>query len=142
MKKGKTNIFVIVGLIFVILLTGCTQLKNNNNPLGLELKVSDVSSTGLKLTCLQSNTSLNEEVKTDLKYWVEKYENDVWIELEYNSPVHWDETASFTIPKNGEYYWTLYWSFYGELPNDKYRIKKIFNYKNDDYIYYAEFQIG
>ena len=77
-----------------------------------------------------------------MKYWVEKYEDDEWKELKYNTPsVQWDETVVYTILKNGEFFWTLYWAFYGELPSGKYRVKKIFEYDGNEYKYYAEFQI-
>jgi hypothetical protein len=141
MKKRENIIFIMI--VFVILLCGCSSSKDNdNNLLGLKLKVSDVTDSGLKLTCTQSNKDLNGEIKADLKYYIEKYDDNSWTELEYISSVHWDETSIFTIPQNGEYYWTLYWPFYGNLSKGDYRVKKIFNYENKEYVYYAEFEIN
>ncbi|UTY39606.1 hypothetical protein NMU03_01875 [Allocoprobacillus halotolerans] len=138
----KKIIITIFSISLIFMLIGCSHsILDKDNPLGLKLSVSDVSNTGLKLTCQQSNTDLQEEVTTHLKYWVEKYENGKWVELEYTRTAHWDEVTVYTIPKNGEYWWTLFWIFYGELPSGEYRVKKIFEYKGNEYDYYAEFEI-
>lgn len=139
MRKNKFIILTIA--VFIILLCGCTNSNNDDNPLGLELSVSNISDSGLKLTCIQSGKNLSGEVTTDLKYWIEEFNNDSWKELEYISPVHWDETSIFTIPQNNQYFWTLYWPFYANLSSGNYRVKKIFNYKDKEYVYYAEFEI-
>ncbi|WP_455682855.1 immunoglobulin-like domain-containing protein [Thomasclavelia sp.] len=142
MLKIKSTKLIIISIF--LMLVGCSSSSlNSDNPLGLKLSVSDVSNTGLRLTCNQSDSNLHEEVTTDLKYWIEKFENNEWVELEYTSPsVHWDETVVNMIPKNGDYFWTLYWAFYGELSSGQYRVKKIFKYEGREYEYYAEFQIG
>lgn len=141
----KKNLKILIIISFIFILIGCSDSSlDKDNPLGLTLSVSDVSNTGLKLTCNQSDSDLKEEVTTDLKYWVEKYENGKWKELEYNGPsVHWDETVVYTIPKNGEFFWTLYWDggMYGKLSSGQYMVKKIFKYEGEEYMYYAKFQI-
>lgn len=140
MKKKRYIILIII--VFAILFSGCSYSNNkDSNPLGLELSVSNISNTGLKLICVQSGKNLIGEITTNVKYWIEKYDNDNWNELEYISSVHWDEISIITIPQNDEYYWTLYWPFYGELSSGHYRVKKRFNYNEKEYTYYAEFEI-
>ena len=110
---------------------------NNDNPLGLEITLSNITSTQLVLTCKQSHTNFSREVTTDLHYWIQKCEDNKWKDLDYITQVFYDETVEFSIPKNGEYYWTLVWSgIYGE-----YRGKKIFKYEDKEYEYYAKYKI-
>ncbi|MBS6114272.1 immunoglobulin-like domain-containing protein [Thomasclavelia spiroformis] len=135
-----------IKLIFLLLfltLSGCYSFpKNNDNPLGLELTLSDITPTQLVLTCKQSHTNFSNEVTTDLHYWIQKYEDNKWKDLEYITQVFFDETVEYSIPKNGEYYWTLVWSgIYGDLTVGTYRVKKIFKYKDKEYEYYAKFKI-
>lgn len=134
---------ILIFLLLFLTLSGCHSTpKNNDNPLGLELTLSDITPTQLVLTCKQSHTNFSKEVTTDLHYWIQKYEDNNWKDLDYITQVFYDETVEFSIPINGEYYWTLVWSgIYGELSAGKYRVKKIFKYEDKEYEYYAEFQI-
>lgn len=64
----KIMILIVTVFHCVTPWSGCSISKiNESNSLWLGLSVSDVSDIDFKLTCIQSNTKLNEEVTTNLK---------------------------------------------------------------------------
>lgn len=111
--------------------------------LGINLVVSDITATGLTLKCSLENAEYGMYSASN-EYYLERYENDTWIEVEMIS------TAAFTriLPFNGEKEWEFDWEdLYGELDAGRYRLAKPIWFSNapisssfgDKYIFYKEF---
>ena len=114
--------------------------------LGINLVISDITATGLNLKCSLENAEFGMYSASN-EFWLERYENDTWIEVELIS------TAAFTriLPFEGEKEWEFDWEdLYGELEVGRYRLAKPIWFSNapisssfgDEYIFYKEFFIS
>lgn len=116
---------------------------------GVRLNTKNITSTGLTLTCIQSDGEPTGELQTGSYYFIEEKIDNQWIPVErlaseYKSA--WTDEA-WTIPMNDEVEWDVNWKeLYGELSPGYYRIgKNIIDFRNtgdyDEKTYYANFEV-
>ena len=113
---------------------------------GITLTAKNVTAKGMTLACTQKGGSSEGQLETSSKYWIEKREENRWVELEPQSGIAWDMMAHL-IPSGETVEWELDWTWiYGELGAGRYRIcKTIVDYKEsgagESRNYCAEFEI-
>lgn len=117
---------------------------------GLTFEVKDVTPTGLTIVCTQSGGEPTGELQTGSYYYIQKKENDRWLDMEYTeideAQVGWTAEAWIIAPES-TLEWEVDWSWlYGELPAGEYRIgKSIMDWRApgdyDEAGIYAEFCI-
>ncbi len=122
----------------------------SENSWSVELTASDVTSTGLKLSCTLVNGDTDVEYDTGSMYWIEKKDGDAWVSVDTLHPgedLAWTSEA-YIIPAEGAAEWDINWEYlYGELPAGEYRVgKKIYAYKGagdyEEAVYYSEFHLS
>ena len=150
----KKFVDAVIVLFLAFILVACGADKGevqgdscNAKDWGITLTVRDVSTTGLTLICTQSGGIAEGSLETGSAYWIEKYENGNWVELETQlEQATWDMMAHL-IPSDSSVEWTIDWSYlYGELGEGRYRIcKSIADFKgsgdSESQFYCAEFEI-
>ena len=112
---------------------------------GIELQVTDITTSGLTIQCTQSEGNPTGELQTGSYYVVEKKTEDGWEQLKYiPDNVGWTEEA-WSIPENDTVTWDVDWEWlYGNLSEGDYRIgKEIMDFREagdfDKKMYYVEF---
>lgn len=116
---------------------------------GLGLNAKNIASTGLTLTCFQSDGEASGQLQTGSYFFIEEKVDNQWVAVEMLPSEYeraWDDLA-WIIPMNDTVEWEVNWEdLYGELPAGYYRIgKEILDFRDTgDYyeeIYYANFEI-
>lgn len=122
------------------------QLISTDDSWGIELYVEKASNTSLTLVCSQHGGEITGELQTGEKYWIEKWEDEKWVELQTPEKPVWESTA-LSIKTEDLTSWNINWQdLYGELSQGQYRIgKEIDDLREaadyDEKTYYAEFTI-
>ena len=114
---------------------------------GIDLQVTNITSSGLTIECMQSGGNPTGELQTGSYYVVQKKTDSGWEALEYIiDNVGWTEEA-WMILENETVSWDVDWEWcYGKLPEGDYRIgKEIVDFRGsgdyDKQMYYVEFGI-
>lgn len=123
-----------------------SQLISTDDSWGIELYVEEATSTSLTLVCSQHGGQITGELQTGEKYWIEKIEDEKWVELQTSEKPVW-ESSALSIKTEALTSWKIDWQdLYGELSQGQYRIgKEIDDLREaadyDEKTYYAEFTI-
>ena len=122
---------------------------NSINDWGITLTTSNITNTGLTLSCKQQDGEYNGKLQTGSFYRLSRLENGNWVDLDYitDKEVAWTDEA-YSILGNDTVEWKVDWEWlYGELIQGEYRISKIVmdfvetgNYEEETY--YATFKIN
>lgn len=113
---------------------------------GITLTAEAATSSGMTLTCTQKGGRAEGSLETGSLYWIEKKENNRWVEVQPITEPVWDMMAHL-VPSGGTLKWELDWTWlYGELGEGTYRICKTFvDFKetgaSESRNYCAEFEI-
>lgn len=116
---------------------------------GVGLNTKNITSTGLTLTCYQSEGEPTGELSTDSYYFLEEKINNEWVSIEILPSEYervWTDEA-WIILMNDEVEWEVNWKeLYGELSAGYYRIgKKIMDFRDtsdyDEEVYFANFEV-
>ena len=119
--------------------------KENNEPISLTIKGNTLTNKGA--TFILKNDS-DEEYSYVESYAIEKFENQIWKEIDTlnGAPLSWNDIL-YNIKPNEEREININWSFgYGELEGGKYRlvkhnIRKSNSPDSRSYHVYVEFEI-
>ena len=119
----------------------------STNPIGLTMRVTNVSSTGCTLVFEQSGGNVTGELQTGVAFTIQVKDADgQWVDVSEPNPLSWDDIA-ILISKDGITQLEVSWLYsYGELGVGHYRIgKEVMDFRKtadyDTYNVYAEFDI-
>lgn len=113
---------------------------------GITMNAENVTSTGLTLIITQNGGIAEGSLETGSEYFIQKLENDNWVEVKPQGDAVWD-MMSHLIASNATTEFTVDWSWlYGELSPGTYRIcKTVVDFKgsgaSESQLYHAEFEI-
>lgn len=112
---------------------------------GIQLKATNITSTGLTLVCKQSDEKPVENLEIEKSYSLQEPLDDGWISVEGTHLGHEKGVTEdpFIMPLNAALEWEIDWTkLYGELPAGSYRIGiPISTSIYDSNIYYAYFEV-
>lgn len=130
-------------------ITSHEYFPQENNPIGVSMIATEVTSMGCILKFLQKGGNVTGELETGQWYELQvKNDDGDWIDdSARDTERSWDDIA-YTVRKNGTTELVTNWEpDYGYLKDGHYRIvKKVMDYRGpgdyDEYDVYAEFDIG
>ena len=101
-----------------------TSLLGDPNPLGITLRLENITPTGATLVCTQDGTAW-DEITTGEVWNLQRYEDGLWFSLMPESTV-WT-TIAYVLTPGSETRWNLNWSeLAGSLEPGRYRVSKAF----------------
>lgn len=140
------NRFIYLILVFVLILTSCSSVKQSDVSLTLENSVLPV---GTKSIVIKWNNNTDSTILFGEEFGIEQKENGEWVRLHYSDNYVFDDVGITLLPMSEKEQCYDLIAFFGkDLPEGEYRIRA--NYSFDDgkdytekdyYVVYAEFTL-
>ena len=115
---------------------------------GLTFSVSNVTPTGMVLTCTQADGDYSGQLATNVGYYLERQTDSGWEIVSKTNDEYVFQGAGIEISRDSVHSWTIDWSnIYGELSPGTYKLNKPVMERKDRqtirvYYYSIEFVIG
>ena len=115
---------------------------------GLTFSVSNVTPTGMVLTCTQADGDYSGQLSTGESYYLERQTDSGWEIVSKTNDEYVFQGAGIEISRDSVHIWTIDWSnIYGELSPGTYKLNKPVMERKDRqiirvYCYSIEFVIG
>lgn len=115
---------------------------------GVTFSVSNVTPTGMVLTCTQADGDYSGQLATNVGYYLERQTDSGWEIVSKTNDEYVFQGAGIEISRDSVHSWTIDWSnIYGELSPGTYKLNKPVMERKDRqtirvYYYSIEFVIG
>lgn len=115
---------------------------------GVTFSVSNVTPTGMVLTCTQADGDYSGQLATNIGYYLERQTDSGWEIVSKTNDEYVFQGAGIEISRDSVHSWTIDWSnIYGELSPGTYKLNKPVMERKDRqiirvYCYSIEFVIG
>lgn len=115
---------------------------------GVTFSVSNVTPTGMVLTCTQADGDYSGQLATNIGYYLERQTDSGWEIVSKTNDEYVFQGAGIEISRDSVHSWTIDWSnIYGELSPGTYKLNKPVMERKDRqtirvYYYSIEFVIG